>query len=236
MKIVELLTEIDRIPQYTFTGGKDELEPSSWEKINAKTIKPLPGGSGLNYSVQKIDKNLTIRIWDPNNKQHYEELGTIIGELRLFSRAKNFPIKNTYEVAMITVDEDYRGQSIAKSLYGIALNILNVNLVTSDYQTPGGRRNWVSLSKIPGVEVMGWIKIQNYQADNQPKIFNTLLGKLGAFNVGDVKGNWQQGHIFMFEVKANDSSTELMSNVKSELSKIYDNSEFMTGLFAHWVG
>ena len=41
------------------------------------------------------------------------------------------------------------------ALYGIALSILKLTLVAGATQTQHGARQWLKLSQIPGVEVMG---------------------------------------------------------------------------------
>ena len=244
MKIKELLSEIERINSNLYPGGKRYLKPGerymgagNFAKIPMPSLKKLPGGSDLFYSVSRDGSEVIIRIWDKKNTTHYPE-GSIIGMLSLDEPYFKFPIKNTYQVGVITVDEDYRGQSIAKSLYGIAMNILGMTLLAGDSQTPGGRRNWVSLYNIPGVEVMGYVKIDafdfsiNSLPHSQSEIANTLMGELGAINLGE-----KQGYIyFAFPVKTDAKSKELMSAADTFLSKIYKSSRYDTGLLAHWVG
>ena len=241
MKIKELLSEIERIGANEYTGDKFYLKPKEryirgqYRKIPMPVLKKLPGSSNLFYSVSKDEYEVNIRIWDKQNTEHYPG-GTVIGMLSIEKLHTTFPLKNAYKVITIIVDEDYRGKSIAKSLYGIALNILGVTLVAGESHTPGGRRNWVSLYNIPGVEVMGYVKLDNDDIGstdvNIESILDTLMGKLGAMNIGEKQGY----KYFAFPVKTDAKSKELMAVVNTSLSKIYDNTRYETGLFAHWVG
>lgn len=253
MKVNDILSEIIRIPQHEYEGGKKELQ----SRDAGKKMFVLPGGSGLQYSVSTgafsgERGSMLIKIWDPAvvpqpTRDHWGDdkpvkkphLGTFVGKMSLFPKSE-FPIKNSFEVGTITVDEDYRGRNIAKALYGIALNILNLTLVAGDMQTPGGRKNWVSLSKIPGVEVLGWVSINEATIDDGK--IHALMGKLGAQHMGYVSNSKRgsRDHYFWYEVTTNNTSTEMEAKVKTELSKVYNsyNERFTTtttGMFARWV-
>lgn len=231
MKIAELLLEIDRLSATEYDGGRADIKPVFLGMLPVKKdFKPLPGGSNLQYTVNKTRDSYTIKIWDPSNTRHTSEFGTAIGKLKL-EEDTSFPIKGAYEASSITVDEDYRGRSIAKSLYGIAFSILSLKLLAGDLQTPGGRRNWVSLSKIDGVEVIGWVGMNRSAFAEKPEYIDTIMGELGAIHLGSAGGK----EFFGFTVQRNRDSSELMASVNTRLSKIYDNDKFITGLFAQWV-
>ena len=57
----------------------------------------------------------------------------------------------------LEIDKEWRNKGLATSLYGILLSIEHLDVVSDSSQTPGGARTWVSLSKIPGVEVRGLV-------------------------------------------------------------------------------
>jgi GNAT superfamily N-acetyltransferase len=233
MKVSDLLTEIQRIPSGWFPGGKDSINKSTRQIDSApKTVKKLPGGSGYYYSVTRLSGDeKSIRIWDPAKKEDHQKFGTIIGEL-LIKKEPDFPLENTYEVDYITVDEDYRNQDIAKSLYGIVLTILKVNLLAGDTQTPGGRRMWVSLSKIPGVEVVGWVMIE--EGHDKIKDIEDIIAQAGAFSIGSIR---EGDHIFFFDVEPGSDGKEMVEKIKTKLSKVYGGLEYgKSGLLAHWVG
>ena len=235
MKLQELLTEIGLMRAREYVGGEDDLRstPQENSKLKGKLL-PLPGGSGYKYSVSNGDTkygrpSIDIRIWDPKNDSH-EKWGTTIGWLRLDPAMDFFPIPNSHKVDTITVHEDYRGQSIAKSLYGIALTILQLNLIAGDLQTPAGARNWVSLNNIPGVEIMGYVKVDDfyYDSTSEHKIVDAL-GQLGAIRVDD-------SDYFLFPVKASDNGKRLEAEIQNILSKIYKKrGSFITGMIARWV-
>jgi ribosomal protein S18 acetylase RimI-like enzyme len=282
------LAEIERLPPGGFEGGKEHLER---EYDAGKTIKKLPGGSGLLYSIQHDGGDFKIRLWDPANKgefepvksmhttkpsyysnrewkellAHYEKRnaemqakfarspGKLIGELQV-SKPYNFPLKNALQVGVITVDEDYRGMGLAKALYGIVLTIMKRPLVAGSSQTPGGRRNWLSLSQIPGVQMKGYfgideldlrtvdvnkidkrwedpsyIKYRNKQAE---KTIDTIMGQLGGQYIG------KSGHevFFAFDVQPDTTKQELKAYVDSRLTKVYGRYDSSSGLYAVWTG
>ena len=292
MKVHEILKEsqldeIERISPGAFQGGKQHL---STEYDSGKTIRKLPGGSGLLYSIKPDSGDVIIRLWDPaskgefkptpinptrppyytrrewernieNIKQRNERLkaafdqapGKLIGELTLH-KPYNFPMKNALQVGTITVDEDYRGVGLAKSLYGIVLTIMKRPLVAGDSQTPGGRRNWVSLSQIPGVEMKGYFSVDNddletidtknldrfddpsyirYQNKRAEKTIDTIMGKLGGQYIGkDALNNL----FFGFDVKPTTTGKELEAFVKTNLNKVYSDYDSNSGLYAIWTG
>lgn len=235
MKLKELIVEIERIPDEDYTGGRDYILDTKYLKwVMAHHLKPLPGGSDLMFHVYYDDDTCIVTIWDPTNTA-FQEYGTPIGKMTL-DHDFTFPIKKTYRVEAITVDEAYRGRSIAKSLYGIALTILGFNLISGSSQTSGGRRNWLSLYAVPGVEVMGWVEISEEIITASSVAIDELLGKIGGIDVGTLMHTYQHDtHVFMFEVQPNPAGDALVEKVNSFLTYVYDPAVFSTGLFAHWV-
>lgn len=247
------IAEIERLPADEYRGGKSSLN-SAWA---GKQIHKLPGGSGLLYSTDDGRfGGMDIKLWDPNGKdylaQQNQQLrstpGQLIGKLSLDFFSHNFPLKNAVKVDTITVDEDYRGMGIAKALYGIVLTILKFPLLAGQLQTPGGRRNWVSLASIPGVEVKGYFgfsdneldaignpnnveyRTQNQNADSNIDI---IMGKLGGQYIGKSSRDHE---FFAFDVQPNSTGKELESYVKQKLGSVYGfDSQFTTGLYAVWT-
>ena len=178
--------------------------------------------------------------------------GQLIGKLSI-APAKWFPMSNAVGVDTITVDEDYRGQGIAKALYGIVLTIMKLPLVAGDTQTPGGRRNWVSLASIPGVNMKGYVGLEHYEitpraapADNDPvdidpnkeartadKNIDTIMGQLGGDYIGRGRDNVE---FFAFDVKPTTTGQELEAHVKTKMSNIYGDTDYNSGLYATWSG
>lgn len=282
------LDEIERLSPSGFEGGKEHLER---EYDSGKTIRKLPGGSGLLYSIQNEGGgDFKIRLWDRVNKgefqttvkptkpswmmnREYDEVlrrwekrnsdlqakfarapGKLIGELYLH-KAYNFPFKNAVQVGTITVDEDYRGMGLAKALYGIVLTIMKRPLVAGDSQTPGGRRNWVSLSQIPGVQMKGYFAVDEgdletrdtknlgrfddpsyvkYKNKKAEKTIDTIMGKLGGQFIGKDKAS--ERLFFAFDVNPDTTGKELKAYVDTQLTKVYGNYDSSTGLYAVWTG
>jgi len=139
-----LVKEIARIPQSELGGwgDKDTLEPMPKPP---KGRKPLPGGSGYTYAVNRDDPEfMEIMIFDGD---------TLAAELDLFATLD--PLK-TWRVETVITDPDYRGQGLGKALYGIALSILKLTIEAGETQTKFGQAMWLMLDSIPGVEVLGY--------------------------------------------------------------------------------
>jgi hypothetical protein len=226
-----IVQEIERIPADRYTGGKGSM----YYGEKPKQFFPLPGGSGLVYSVTNLP-NAIIKIYDPKNPASEKTMPMVIGQLEL-SRER-FPVEGgiALHVDTITVDEDYRGMSISKSLYGIALSVLKKPLVAGDSQTPGGRRNWVSLHNIPGVQVYGYVALDDDELDddNADQYIDTIMGKLGGDYMGEVSGQ----RFFRFNVKPTTTGKELTNYVKNKSVNIYGDMWDLAqgGLYAIWTG
>ena len=247
---IATLTEIERLHKYDFIGGKDYIKDKT-EKF--KNIKPLPGGSGFYYHASKESyyggMTKDISILDKSGKEK-------IGYLSLI-KSNSFPILNSYSVHTITVDEDYRNQGIGKALYGIALTIFKVTLLAGVSQTPGGRKNWLSLVNIPGVDIKGYVVLDDVDIKTDREIdkklhnksdierinrqnakaeerINLLMGKLGGQYLGRTPRNEVY---FAFDVVP--GTSELQPAVKTTLSKLYHGEydmNYHTGLYAQWIG
>lgn len=269
MKATEFINEIERIAAGDYRGGKSYLSPGH----GPKKLIPLPGGSGLLYSIEGYQEEPYIKLWNPNSnvpdpkprKDPYEfsnefaqrmrqweqrqatgkKIPQIIGKLTL-EKPYDFPLKGALQVGTITVDEDYRGVGIAKAMYGIVLTVLKRPLLAGGSQTPGGRRNWVSLSQIPGVELKGYVSIDDHDLTLDPKPrdsrdqnynkqvnqrIDVVMGQLGGQHIGTKRGT----HYFAFDVAPTTSGKELEAYVKQKLVKVYNEDFNMpTGLYAVW--
>jgi hypothetical protein len=265
MRAHEILSEIERLYHGDYTGGKGEL--SGYKNPGNKSLKPLPGGSGLKYTIKQgtsYDATSTyIFIIDPKSvsstdapkKHRFEFDSEYATRLRAWEKTNgksgpaivaklsvsnvDLPIPNAVQVGSITVDEDYRGIGLAKALYGIVLTIMGKTLVAGGEQTPGGRRNWLSLVNIPGVEVKGFVQLDDEEvnpndswADEADVDKNhDILMKLGGQYIG--QNRWSE--LWAFDVVP--GKGELKPAIRTTLSQVYDDyGSAQTGLFARWVG
>jgi GNAT superfamily N-acetyltransferase len=246
-------------------GGSGLLYSTSEGRYGGTDIK-LWDPNGKDYIAQKsreqepkpvqkrreanADYRYRLRRWE-EYQLGLNAPGQLIGKLSV-SDAYGFPLKRAVRVDTITVDEDYRGMGLAKALYGIVLTIMKRPLLAGSSQTPGGRKNWVSLANIPGVQMKGYVSIdeddlrtrnvsisnpdryflnnQNKQVD---KIIDTMMGQLGGQYIG--KGRYGDDY-FAFDVKPNTTGTELEAYVKTKLSAVYGNYDSEAGLYAVWTG
>jgi len=264
------LDEIERLSPSGFSGGKQYLDSYGREK----SVRKLPGGSGLLYSITKDGSDsFIIKMWDQANKGEFQPSpvntvrppyytrrewqsriewtktrderrkaeydsapGKLVGQLTVNGVDRSFPLKGAVQVGTITVDEDYRGGGIAKALYGIVLTIMKRPLVAGSSQTPGGRKNWISLSQIPGVQMKGYFRIddQDFDYSSGGKKIDIIMGKLGGEHIGQNKSG---RHYFAFDVKPNTTKQELQAYVDTNLSKVY-SGEYSSGggLYAVWTG
>jgi GNAT superfamily N-acetyltransferase len=235
MRAQEFVTEIERLEPYYYSGGKDELE--RFQTPGKKRLRPLPGGSDLLYTIRPDNYGSNIYIVEPGIPGITKP--TIVASLSLVE--PGIPITNAVKVGTITVDEDYRGRGLAKALYGIVLTIMKKILISGDSQTPGGRRNWLSLANIPGVEVKGLVQIIEREFDvyNKPNSSGTnelqvdkkidQLMQLG----GQFIGRDKYSTYWAFDVVP--GKGELAPAVKNSLSKIY-GYDAPTALYAKWEG
>jgi hypothetical protein len=184
-----------------------------------------------------------LRQWQ-DLQQSLGAPGQLIGKLSV-SSVNSFPLKGALQVDTITVDEDYRGVGLAKALYGIVLTIMKRPLLAGSSQTPGGRKNWVSLASIPGVQMKGYFgmdeddlnpsaersRFSNTTPAAANKNIDTIMGQLG----GQYMGKGRHGdEYFAFDVQPNTTGTELEAYVKSKLNQVY--GKYDTGLYAVWTG
>ena len=109
-------------------------------------------------------------------------------------------------------------------------------------QTPGGRKNWTSLNKIPGVKVVGYISINDYRIENMPdskwEKISDIIMNTGAQYIGVDE---HDSHYFGFDVESNKKSDELQSVYKNIVDLYtdgddYDSNAISTGMYAQWTG
>jgi GNAT superfamily N-acetyltransferase len=150
--------EIARIPVGDY-GDKDTIIPMR----EPRNSRPLPGGSDYTYAVKSTANRKEITLFDQGN---------IIAELDLVDSI--YPA-NTWEVAAIVVDPDYRGQNLGLALYGLALSQLQLTLRAGRTQTRHGQAMWLKLNQIPGVEIRGVTRARRNQY--RPRAGNEILAQ-----------------------------------------------------------
>jgi hypothetical protein len=239
---------IVRIPQSDVaTHGKDyigqlEVAASSQIKAMFKKLKPVSDDQDLRYGIIPKDDVGQYHVVIVNNSDQ------IIGDLVL-SPVKDFPLQPAYTVEFITVTEDYRGMGIGNLLYKIALRDQGIQLIAGESQTVGGRRNWISLSKTPGVIISGWgwVNVSDQANANSElvkiqKRFEKSMTKAGAKSLGVNKGSSStlsraiNKHWYLFPVHAGEKEFKAMNNsIKIYYNDVY-NLPFLykVGLVANW--
>lgn len=248
------INEIETIPTSDYRGGDSEL--GYHQPYKYKNMKPLPGGSRFVYALSgepgagRNAQHFTVVIFDPTGDKGIPKT---IGKLGI-SPVLGFPVSRPYQVGAITVSEKYRGQGIGLALYGIVLNVLKITLLAGHEQTPGGRKNWLNMASIPGVEVLGYVKVDDAdtktqrvptkarpldkelisnQNDFRSKVIDQVM-MLGGEYLGKYKSWHMPQHVFVFPVTGDGNN--LKNAVKGSGVKLYDNQELSTGMLARWVG
>jgi predicted RNA binding protein YcfA (HicA-like mRNA interferase family)/predicted GNAT family acetyltransferase len=150
----EGLTEIENMPAKQFVGGKSML--NTRKRPAKQNLQPLLSGTDLLYAVDQDRHGPRVVIVESG-----VSTGTKPRVVAALYLAPVDYLPNTVQVASITVNEDYRGRGLAKALYGIVFTKMRKNLLSGDEQTPGGKRNWMSLVNMPGVQVKGLVRIDN---------------------------------------------------------------------------
>lgn len=234
MKISDVvgLNEIARIDTDDYAGGNSSLAAyKSRVDGRRRELTPLPGGSGFKYAVDRGAQYYIITIWAPNK--------TLVGHLHIEKVAFSELADNVYKVDTITTRKSYRGQGIAKSLYGIALAILKLTLIAGDYQTPGGRKNWTSLFNIPGAKVRGYIGVRAATGPKQKAERRQIIDAIQTQLGGEKLPPHSKTEMFVFDVKPNTTQTELEMAVANTAGlSLYteDHNLYYTGLYAQWQG
>lgn len=224
MRYRDIVTEIQPLGNID-PGNHVPARRSDRDDIGG-TTKKLPGNNPYRYKVTNKDGDPAIYIFDD---------GEIIGKLELEST--DFPLKKSVMVDYITVHKHYGGFGIAKALYGIVLSIMKRPLVSGNMQTPGGRRNWLSLSKIPGVKVRGYIRINDSSFDGDNKYYREIADKKieaimnsGAEYIGQ---DYNEDHYFAFDVEGDDNQMKSVVDAVELYSRDFDVT-YDIGMFAQW--
>jgi len=214
------LHEITTLPsnEYNPKASDFKIHPEVSKEFK-QIMKPLPGGSGLTYVVRSGNySDIRITILDP------QDLSYRVGTLTI-DQGGSIP-ENTWQAVLINVHPKYRGQGIAKALYGLALlpkpEGLGLTLVSDASQTPGGARNWLSLSQIPGVEVTGLVIVRipddpvpKHIAPSYENLINDLLGKIGAVYHSESE------YYYFYEIPVDLVGEKLENIIKNSHIKIY---------------
>ena len=182
------ITELQTVPPKDSLG----LLNTNSDRVAAmlKAAKPLPNSNyyyavipSTGYQSNIYDKNVCLLSPD---KQ-------LIGKLDIQIHDKEAYVQG------LEIAKEYRGQGLATSLYGIVLSILKLTLISDSSQTPMGARTWVSLSKIPGVEVRGLVY---HPTEEQKKV-------LGATQLSNAAYTFPVTVMDNTIVPANSSETKL---------------------------
>lgn len=217
------LDEISTISSFEPSAGDFVLSSADERRIKNK-MKPLPGGSGYAYVIENYGREVSISIVDPKN------LTYSVGNLDIAKFPVNISNEEIFQVVMIKVHPEHRGRGIAKALYGLVLLPkpigLGATLISDSTQSPAGIQNWVSLSKIPGVEVTGLVRIINYEDEfhirskDYDKLLNNLFGKIGGFLYGE-----QKSFYYYYQIPIELVGSKLENVVKNSLIKIYHSTK-----------
>lgn len=227
------INEIQRLEPKDVTTSTDEIKVKNYGSLKTK---PLPGGAGYLYAEVENGPMYDIYIIDPDKpsskptENGKPTPGLCVAQMQLL-RDATFPDPKAYSVKFVEVIDAYKSRGLGKALYGVALYLAKLTLIAGDKQTPSGRKQWVSLTKINGVEVKGYVMVEAYATDDEDLI-DSIESDLYAERIG--KGKYGEIY-FSFDLKYN--GTELESDPPSKIN-LYSNEEqiddYVVGMFAKW--
>jgi hypothetical protein len=218
----------------------------SFDKKTLSQIKMLPGSNRFGY-IAGGNRSVTLGadyIIDLFDVKHPKDGLRKAGFLALRS-APWFPMKNSYQVSNVAIDDEYRGQGLGQSLYGIAMKLLGMTIVADESQTPEARSSWLRLSQIPGVSINGFTSVFADDWDNQDnrseiydesakRLISALL-RAGGQEIGETSP-----FVYVsFPVGANADRTELQSIQKGIAlysARHPEDGGTSNGLYARWGG
>jgi hypothetical protein len=238
-----------RIQEIQRTAGDKEgisTKGLNFDKKTLSQIKMLPGSNRFGY-VAGGNRSVTFSadyIIDLFDVKHPKDGLRKAGFLALRS-APWFPVKNSYQVSNVAIDNEYRGQGLGQSLYGIATKLLGMTIVADDEQTPEARSSWLRLSQVPGVVIRGYTSLFADDWDNQDnrsEIYDESAKRLISALLragGQELGETPPFVYVSFPVGANADKTELQSIQKG--ISIYsarhpEDGGTTNGLYARWGG
>jgi GNAT superfamily N-acetyltransferase len=264
-KITQMMSELDAIiKQADVQEGKSDLQEiqrtkgdeeglstkgQNWGKETLAKIKMLPGSQRFGYTAGDAGRagsfltgaDTIIELFDV---KHPQDGLRKAGFLSLRS-APWFPIKNSYQVANVGLDSEYRGQGLGQNLYGVAMKLLGMTIVADDTQTPQARSSWLRLSQVPGVAINGYTSVfpdewalrnnRNEIYDDSAKRLISSLLKAGGQEIGK-----NPDFVYVsFPVGANADQNELQALQKG--ITIYsarhpEDGGTQNGLYARWGG
>lgn len=237
------LTEILRKKESGYSGPS---APEFFHPEFNSILKPINGT--LKYYYDEEDGVHTVQIVDttikfePKTPYHEQlakkfngELYRVLADLTLNDATDLFPFK-AVQVDSIYVDKDFRNKGYAKLVYKMAFKETKATLVAGNNQTPGGRMNWVSLSKIPEIEVIGYIRLLPRDIEDSD-IMEKVLERGGQY-----EGKRGKYHFFLFESFISTEGSEMTIDHNNIIKLYHDvtgtasgiNSE--VGLLARWNG
>ena len=238
-----------RIQEIQRTAGDKEgisTKGLNFDKKTLSQIKMLPGSNRFGY-VAGGNRSVIFSadyIIDLFDVKHPKDGLRKAGFLALRS-APWFPVKNSYQVSNVAIDNEYRGQGLGQSLYGIATKLLGMTIVADDEQTPEARSSWLRLSQVPGVVIRGYTSLFADDWDNQDnrseiydesakRLISALL-RAGGQEIGETSP-----FVYVsFPVGANADRTELQSIQKGIAlysARHPEDGGTSNGLYARWGG
>jgi hypothetical protein len=238
-----------RIQEIQRTAGDKEgisTKGLNFDKKTLSQIKMLPGSNRFGY-VAGGNRSVIFSadyIIDLFDVKHPKDGLRKAGFLAL-REAPWFPVKNSYQVSNVAIDNEYRGQGLGQSLYGIATKLLGMTIVADDEQTPEARSSWLRLSQVPGVVIRGYTSLFADDWDNQDnrsEIYDESAKRLISALLragGQELGETPPFVYVSFPVGANADKTELQSIQKG--ISIYsarhpEDGGTTNGLYARWGG
>lgn len=203
---------------------------SSYEKRTLASLEKSLAKNPENAGIARTLEALTKR------RDKLRSSPRVIGYLCLGPYPR-FPIPKAMEVESILVSSDYSNRGLAKALYRLAMQTLGFTLMTGSEQTPGGRRNWVSIAKMPEVDVTGFIELETTDHEDLDDETIDKVMSMGAQHIGTSKTSYNEREYFAFDVAHTGTGKELKAGTAKQLKLYTDQTERVNanvGMYAQW--
>jgi ribosomal protein S18 acetylase RimI-like enzyme len=238
----EMLPEIQRSKSHDQEYSADNriISPSL-----VKQIKKIPGQDRYGYIFGAAMSMFTgathaIRLYDLKNPEH----GVYEAGWMSLKHLSGFPMPRSHQVSNIKLDQQYRGQGLGQTLYGIAMKSLGMTILADAAQTPESRKMWANISRVPGVEVFGYASVfsSDWEKRNNPDAIADeedarTIGRLLRVGGQEIGQNSTYTYV-RFPVQADSARGELKAPNGLSIYSARHPEQGGTdrGLYARWTG
>ena len=225
MDLIRQLVEIHRLKAEEFPAGRAWLDDNSYS-YDSKKLKWHP------YPGSQTEWAIATNKGAPDVLLAHER--KVIGHLQLTELKKISWPERAYDILTVTVDEKYKGKGLAPVMYYIALTKLGPLLLGSQH-TPGGAKLALSISKVPGIKVRGFLILRksSFHPEERAERKLEIEEELRASKARIIGQTSDGADVWSFAVKPGTVELEAVPGI--DLYDLSISHEDL-GVYATWVG